>query len=487
MASSRQDDMTSARDVTSSRETINGNDGLRMSSNPHTTTQAETDGTHPEGEPFQKMKTTLNRLKSVLKETFIENEEEPRKGYPLKAMRETREIQKLVAKVDYLTQLIREMSDQSDRKRVELERENAALQGKLQDAVAVAAASERNCEDLKKQLQDLTEKQKLNQTETSLDNPNMHVLLRRSVSLDDLGNSDLCCDCPCRRWKSTTTIATRDTGFSEANVDNLQKDVGELRKKIEELLEASTKCPTPTTSCPSLPALIKGFCVNIQDAVSSERSRMNAFCRCLGVNHCRLRQLTDEHDYRHDLPSLFWTVIYEWNSMNSTQANRATMLYQLIQACEECRVSNPLEVRPMPTKDHLIIEKTYSYLVEHLIVEPALVYLRDSQKVTPNIVKYVQDPQSRPDQVQRFVEVLPVCGHQALDIFVDALRKSGQEHIANQIVMFNPKRFSMPNSFPANMALYAHNDTDGPKKKKRIFKSPFKLFRSKKNKYEVNV
>ncbi|XP_046556328.1 uncharacterized protein LOC124265585 [Haliotis rubra] len=483
--------------TTSSREAVNGNDKICMSSGTHATTQVETAETHTKEEPFRKMKSTLNRLKNILNETFTENEKGPRKGYPRKAMQENSEIQRLVAKVDQLTQLIREMSDQSDRKRVELERENVILQRKLQEASTAAATSERNCEDLEKRVQDLTEELMVYRKETSLDNLNMHVFLRRGASLDDLGNNDPCCDCPCRRWKSTTTIATRDTGFSDTSIDNLQKDVGELREKIEQLLEASSECPTPTTTCLSLPALIKGFCVNIEDAVSSEWSRMKTFSRHLGLNHCRLRQLTDEHDYRLDLPNLYWTVIYEWNSMNSTQANRATMLDQLIQACDGCRVSNPLDVRPMPTEDRLIIEKTYSYLVEHLIVEPALVYLRDSQKFTPNIVQYVQNPQPRPDQVQRFVEVLPVCGHQALDILVDALRKSGQVHIADQIVTSNPRRFCMRYSSPApgrsreEMVLYASHDTDGPKKKKSIFKSPFnrspfKIFRSKKNKYDVN-
>ncbi|XP_048256026.1 uncharacterized protein LOC125382085 isoform X1 [Haliotis rufescens] len=502
--SSGQDRMSSSRGVFHT----SGNDRRGMSSGLQTTThvQVDTAETHAEEEPFQKMKTTFNLLKSVLAESLAETDKRPSKRYPPKSVQENKEIQRLVAKVDQLLQMMREMSEQSDRKRVELERENAILQNKLVEAHDSEATAKGNCDFLEQRVTYLTGKlegyetkefeHKL--TQTTQDNNEIHTLLRRSVSHDDLDENGVHDQSFGRhsinRWRSTTTVDTRDTGFSETIIETIHKDVEEIRKNIEQLFEAASTCPTPTTKFPPLPPLIRGFCVNIQDSVSSEKSRMNNFSRCIGVNQSRLCQLKDEHDYKQDLPSVYWAVIYEWNSINNTEANRATMLDQLIQACDACWITNPLSVRPMPTKDRLIIEKNYSYLVEHLMVRPALVYLRDSQKITPNIVQYVQDPQPNPDQVQRFVEVLPVCGGQALDIFVDALQKSGQQHIANTIVATNPERFRKSCDYSSPMmqedkkVLYRSQNIAGQTKKKSRFKlnfKPFRIFKSKKYSLEA--
>ncbi|XP_071119136.1 uncharacterized protein [Haliotis cracherodii] len=511
--SSGQDRMVSSRGVFHT----SGNDRRGMSSGLQTTThvQVDTAETHAEEEPFQKMKTTFNLLKSVLAESLAETDKRPSKRYSPKSVQENKEIQRLVAKVDQLMQMMRKMSELSDRKRVELERENAILQSKLVEAHVSETDAKGNCDFLEQRVTYLTGKLEAYETkefehkltQTTDDNDEIHTVLRRSVShdyLDENGVHDQSFGRHAiKRWRSTTTVDTRDTGFSETIIETIHKDVEEIRKNIEQLFEAASTCPTPTTTFPPLPPLIRGFCVNIQDSISSEKSRMNTFSRCIGVNQSRLCQLKDEHDYKQDLPSVYWAVIYEWNSINNTEANRATMLNQLIQACDECGITNPLAVRPMPTKDRLIIEKNYSYLVEHLMVRQALIYLRDSQKITPNIVQYVQDPQPNPDQVQRFVEVLPVCGDQALDIFVDALQKSGQQHIADVIVASNLKRFSM--SFSAldlksydysspmmqedKKALYRSQNIAGQTKKKSRFKlnfKPFRIFKSKKYSLETS-
>ncbi|XP_046366506.2 uncharacterized protein LOC124142216 isoform X4 [Haliotis rufescens] len=404
-------------------------------------------------EPLQELKTLVARLKSlvILSNYETENVLTKRRGHTVQKNNDKHfELHHLVSKVDEqisrmgslnfsvqnsnkhvvsgqirLEQMFMEQVKEDTEKRIELERRNAILESQRDSLQGDFLAAKDELKAVKDELK------AAEITIATMKNSHEEKPYRPSFSYASLN-------------KSTTTISTQDTGFNEP-IDGHLPILEEIRMKVDQLLESASTSLCPTTTCPQLPPLVRGFCVNIQDfVISPDRSRINQFSRCLGVNRTRLLELKEELDYTGDVATLFWAVICEWNGISVTQATRATRLNQLIQACDECGIHNPLDVRPMPTKDRLIIEKIYSYLVEHLMVRPALVYLRDSQKLTPNIVQYVQDPQPNPDQVQRFVEVLPVCGDQALDIFVDALQKSEQQHIVDAMVASEPRRFQDP-------------------------------------------
>lgn len=105
-------------------------------------------------------------------------------------------------------QMMRKMSELSDRKRVELERENAILQNKLVEAHVSEATAKRNCDFLERRVTYLTGKLEAYQTkefehklsQTTDDNDETHTVLRKSVSHDDL---DEVCD-----WRKSRKVVT---------------------------------------------------------------------------------------------------------------------------------------------------------------------------------------------------------------------------------------------------------------------------------------
>ncbi|XP_046556329.1 uncharacterized protein LOC124265586 [Haliotis rubra] len=277
------------------------------------------------------------------------------------------------------------------------------------------------------------------------------------------------------------------------------KTISDVNKRIQHFNEISSQCPLRDTKDKSLPSHIRGFCCNLQPFLDD---RVWEFSQCLVPNHETLTRLREDLDFYEDFSGLFWSVISEWNS-NTVDGRRSTMLGQLVQACVDCQLHNPLGVEVLPTADRAIVEASYPILVEHLLVSLVLIYLRDSGLLSSTVVHYILDTKSVSDQVLRLLDLLPIFGPTAVDILIRALRRSDQGHIAEVITRGHPGRFQdTPDSPPPQPRRVTQKtpalrsprvemsikmfpqQTIETKSKKNFFRRPKWLFRS--GKYQFN-
>ncbi|XP_046366503.2 uncharacterized protein LOC124142215 [Haliotis rufescens] len=306
------------------------------------------------------------------------------------------------------------------------------------------------------------------------------------------------CETQEQRDKLANMLAKEICSYRE-DIVLANKTISDVNKKIQHFNEISSQCPLRHTKDKSLPSHIRGFCCDLQPFLDD---RVWEFSQSLVPDHETLIRLREDLDFYEDFSGLFWSVISEWNS-NTVDGRRSTMLGQLVQACADCQLHNPLGVEVLPAGDRAIVEASYPILVEHLLVSLVLIYLRDSGLLSSTIVHYILDAASVSDQVLRLLDLLPIFGPTAVDILIRALRRSDQSHIAEVITREHPGRFQdTPDSPPpqprrvtlrtpamrsprVEMSIKMFpQQTIETKSKKNFFRRPKWLFRS--GKYQFN-
>ncbi|XP_046549973.1 uncharacterized protein LOC124259814 [Haliotis rubra] len=239
-------------------------------------------------------------------------------------------------------------------------------------------------------------------------------------SMDILRQRDNLETCLSREMLRNVETHLRDV---ELRDQQLSDDMSQLMACVKDLWRVNTRNSDLRTT--PLPPHIQAFCMKLEDII---HVRVADLARYLDVSDMRILQGNSATNR-----SLFWGVIHQWNRECQARGSPA-LLEQLIDACQNCGIHNPLKVEPMPVQHRRILEQNYSYLAEHVMVPLLLTYLRDSGFLTNDLVQYVLQPKPRPDKINRLVDIMTVFGKKSLSLLQDALRRSDQGHIAEMLV-----------------------------------------------------
>ncbi|XP_041357443.1 uncharacterized protein LOC121374409 [Gigantopelta aegis] len=206
----------------------------------------------------------------------------------------------------------------------------------------------------------------------------------------------------------------------KATIDRIYQIVTDNSFSLRELLALADKIQRP--SAENLPRHIRGFAGRIENKITNMRTAKNLGYE-LGLSSSKVETLARDSD--DDAKALFWDELCERHQL----PGRPLTTGLLISACQGAGIKS-VQDDLMPPSHVEAIEKSYSRLQQDIRVKDVLPYLRDRGMMLWEDIDYITEPKTNREQFKCLVDILPLFGKNAFDNFVDALKKSGHEHLA---------------------------------------------------------
>ncbi|XP_041360139.1 uncharacterized protein LOC121376358 [Gigantopelta aegis] len=212
----------------------------------------------------------------------------------------------------------------------------------------------------------------------------------------------------------------------KATIDKIDVTTGETkvivkqnRTSLTELLALADDIQRPNAE--HLPRHIRGFAGRIEKKITNMDIAKKLGCE-LGLNSTKVETLARDSV---DANTLFWKELYE-----RQLPGRPLTIGLLISAGQRAGIES-VQDDLMSPRHAEAIENSYIRLQKDIRVKDVLPFLRNRGIMSREDIDYITEPKTDREQFKCLVDILPLFGKNAFDYFVDDLKKSGHEHLAD--------------------------------------------------------